>query len=145
MQRVRAMSADDTTAVDALERLAFGLVAVTSRAIEEVSGGDLTVQQWRVLVVLGGAEAGIRVSDLARRINASGPSTSRIVRRLEQRGLVAASVDAADRRAVRIQLSPTGEAIRGRVVERRRSLIRETLAGRRPSAAAARPKWNVRT
>lgn len=132
------VAAHDAGAVDALERLAFGLVAITSRAIEEVSAGELTLQQWRVLVVLGGVDDGLRVSEVARRITASGPSTSRIAHRLEQRGLLTHRSDPDDRRAVRLQLSPAGVATRARIVEHRRRLIGETLTGVRLSPAAAR-------
>ncbi len=137
------MVAHGAEAVDALERLAFGLVAITSRAIEDVSAGELTFQQWRVLVVLGGVDDGMRVSDVARRITASGPSTSRIVHRLVRRGLVIQHGDPVDRRAVRLRLSPAGETTRARIVDRRRSLIRETLADLRLSPAAARQLESV--
>ena len=116
--------------VDALETLAFGLVAITSRAVaEETSHGQLTLQQWRVLVVLGAVDDGLRVSELSGRIGASGPSTSRIARRLEIRNLVATSVDPADGRAIRLHLTPTGLALRERIILRRRALIEVTIAG----------------
>lgn len=114
--------------LDALERLAFGLVAITSRAIQESTvRGELTVQQWRVLVVLGFAEDGLRVSELGGRIAASGPSTSRLVRRLERRGFVTSGADPRDGRALRIRLSDDGRRLRERIVQRRRSLIREAI------------------
>ncbi len=125
--------------VDALESLAIALVALTSRAIEEVaSRGEMTLRQWRVLVVLGDAGDGLRVSQVASRISASGSSTTRLVDRLERRGLVSASVDSSDRRALVLRLTPAGEALRSRVLERRRGLIGEAIAGRDLSPAAAR-------
>jgi DNA-binding MarR family transcriptional regulator len=124
----------DGELLDALESLAFGLVAITSRAIEEATvRGELTFQQWRVLVVLGGAPDGLRVSELAGRIAASGPSTSRLARRLERRGLVRSAVDPLDRRAVRLGLSPAGAALRERISVRRRELIHATILGHRAS------------
>lgn len=136
----RAASADSdseadqvpgATVLDALEDLAFGLVALTSEAIaESTTRGELTVQQWRVLVVLGGADAGMRVAALARRIAASGPSTSRLVKRLTQRGLVEVTPDPGDGRALRIGLSGAGMELRARIVARRRELIRATVGPR---------------
>ena len=116
------------TLLDGLEELAVGLVAMTSRAIAETTiRGELTFQQWRILVVLGATDAGMRVSELGRRIAASGPSTSRLVNRLEVRGLVIVEPDPVDHRAVRIHLSAGGLDLRTRIVERRRALITETI------------------
>ena len=121
----------ETTVLDALEDLAFGLVALTSQAIaESTTRAELTVQQWRVLVVLGEADSGMRVSTLARRIAASGPSTSRLVKRLGQRGLIETKPDPTDGRALRIDLSEAGSALRARIVARRRELIRVTTGAR---------------
>ncbi len=135
----------------ALERLAFGLVAITSMAIQEAaSRGELTVQQWRVLVILGFEPDGARISALGRGIAASGPSTSRLIRRLERRGLVELDPDPADRRAIRVHLSPTGMALREQIVDRRRTLIREAIGEQDPSiedtqamvrVAAAFDRW----
>jgi DNA-binding MarR family transcriptional regulator len=136
---VASVRPPSTQFVDALETLAFGLVAITSRAIEESTNrGELTFQQWRVLAVLGTTEDGLRISALASRIAASGPSTSRLVRRLGRRGLLAVSIDPTDGRAVRVCLAPAGAAVRQRVVDRRRALIEEIVAAGSPSAALAR-------
>lgn len=56
----------------------------------------LTEQQWRILRALGGIDA-IEVTELARSAYLLGPSLSRILRDLEQRGLI-------ERRAVKTDL-----------------------------------------
>ena len=56
----------------------------------------LTEQQWRILRALGGVEA-IEVTELARSAYLLGPSLSRILRDLEQRGLI-------ERRSVKTDL-----------------------------------------
>lgn len=56
----------------------------------------LTEQQWRILRALGGVEA-IEVTELARLAYLLGPSLSRILRDLEQRGLI-------ERRSVKTDL-----------------------------------------
>ncbi len=136
-RRPKVLRNPDSRTVDALEALAFGLVAVTSRAIHETATPpELTFQQWRVLVVLGGTESGMRVSELAARITASGPSSSRIVRRLARRGLVESTIDPSDRRAVLLRLTHAGSTLRERIIERRRSLIRDTIARQQLSPTA---------
>ncbi len=132
---------EDVSVLDALDQLAFGLVAMTSRAIAEATGGELTFQQWRILVVLGTAPAGLRVSNLGARIAASGPSTSRLSQRLARRGLVEMSPDQRDRRAVVVRLTHEGQTLRTTIVDRRRELIREAVGD--PAAGAA-PGWFLR-
>ena len=60
-------------------------------------------------LVVGAATDGIRVGEIAGRIGSAVPTTSRLVRRLERRGLVAAERDEADRRATLVRLTPTGD------------------------------------
>jgi DNA-binding MarR family transcriptional regulator len=118
------------TTLDALETMAFALVSLTSRALAEAGGQHLTFQQWRALVVLGSGVEPLRISELAKRIDASGPSTSRIAQRLLKQRLVAIEPDPRDRRAVQIQLTEYGAEVWARVVARRRELIKEMI-GRR--------------
>jgi DNA-binding MarR family transcriptional regulator len=129
----------ETDALEAaLELLSFGLVAVTARALQEVTHAEqLTFLQWRILVVLGFATDGLRVADLASRIGASRPSTSRLVRRLGARDWVVASVDPVDRRAVRLRLTDAGAALRAKVVSQRNAIIRETINERHAEPAVA--------
>lgn len=139
----RSRTADQPSELaDGIEALAFGLVAITARAIDGLrSQQSLTFQQWRILVVLGATQEGSRVSEVAARIGASRPSTSRLVHRLSERGLVHAEVDAVDRRAVRIRLTGSGATLRTAVLDARRALIEETLAGYvddRPTSASVR-------
>ena len=115
------------TTLDALETMAFALVSLTSRALAESGGRHLTFQQWRVLVVLGADPPPLRISELARRIAASGPSTSRIAQRLMRLRLVAIEPDPRDRRAVQVRLTEHGTDVRAQVVARRRDLIRDLI------------------
>ena len=72
----------------------------------------------------GGAEDGpaltaFRLNDLAARIGTSAPTASRSVDALDELGLVARSADAADRRAVHIELTPAGR----RLVDERKARV----------------------
>ncbi len=112
--------------------MAFGSVAVTSRALATV-GLELTFAQWRVLVVVGEKpEEGATVTEIADRLGAEISPVSRLVSRLAGRGLVVADKDERDRRVTRVTVSDAGREIRETVVERRRELLAEVLAAAGP-------------
>ncbi len=113
--------------LEQLEQLAVELVAVTNAAIFDVGAGDLSLLQWRTLMVLGSSDEPLRVNELADRASASMPSASRLIRRMERRGLVSISRDPSDGRGRRIALTQAGEALRSNVIGRRRFLIEESL------------------
>jgi DNA-binding MarR family transcriptional regulator len=120
------------TARDALEAVAFGSVAVTSRALAAV-GLELTFAQWRVLVVVGeNPEEGATVTEIADRLGSEISPVSRLVGRLARRGLVTAYKDHRDRRVTRVRVSDAGREIRDTVIERRRELLAEVLAAAGP-------------
>lgn len=127
---------ETASTLDATETLAFALVSLTARALAEGGGSQLTFQQWRTLVVLGNAPAAMKISEIARRIAASGPSTSRLIRRLQDHGLVQTAQDRVDGRVVRVRMTSAGTAVRAGVVQRRRQLIAELLGD---AAAAPAP------
>lgn len=120
------------TARDALEAVAFGSVAVTSRALATV-GLELTFAQWRVLVIVGEKpEEGATVTEIADRLGAEISPVSRLVSRLARRGLVTAYKDDRDRRVTRVTVSDAGREIRDTVMTRRRELLSEVLAAAGP-------------
>lgn len=127
----------DERIIDAVERLMVEAIGVTTVALAQAAPDvDLTVAQWRGLVVVGSSPGGIRVGEIAARIGSAVPTTSRLVRRLERRGLVVAERDEADRRATLVRLTESGETIRTAIVERRRQLVRDALSAR-PEALSA--------
>jgi DNA-binding MarR family transcriptional regulator len=112
--------------VDAVERIILGGVAITARALDgEIE--DLTFPQWRVLTIVGEHEANVHVSGVGRRVGVSAPSASRLLRRLELRGLIELQRDAVDRRVMRVRLTEAGQTARSKVIDRRRILIRDAL------------------
>jgi DNA-binding MarR family transcriptional regulator len=113
--------------LDALERLSVGIVGVTSAVFAGDPPIDLTLLQWRTLVVATEARDGLRISELAARVGASLPSASRLVDRLVRRDLVSVIPDPADRRARVVRPTPTGLELRGRLVERRRNLLAQRV------------------
>lgn len=125
----------DQRVVGAVERVILAGVAITARALDG-EAEDLTFSQWRVLMVLGEQEADSHVRGVGDRVGVSAPSASRLLRRLEDRGLIELQRDLRDRRFMRVHLTLGGHAVLDRVLERRRVLIRQALAtGDGPLAA----------
>ena len=108
--------------VNALERLVYGSVGITTLAIAQTSeAAELTFAQWRVLVMLGDGPR--RVGEIAGRLAISITSASRLVRRMENKGYVDTARDERDRRATLVTLSDKGARTRAGVTLHRRALI----------------------
>lgn len=77
---------------------------------QEVSGLDITHAQASCLMMLsmGGAST---VTDLGRGLNTDAGSITRLLSRLEKRGLIVRTRRDDDRRVVNLSLTPEGEAI----------------------------------
>ena len=119
----------DLAIIDAIEALVVAGVALTTRALSKARADlDLTLAQWRVLVVLGTTSDGATISQVAEQIGVTLPATSRQLRRLEQRGLVRISRDQVDRRATRVRLTRLGRSARDDVIAFRRARIAQTAA-----------------
>jgi DNA-binding MarR family transcriptional regulator len=81
--------------------------------------GDLLPREYGVLYALSGAAPdGLRMSEMCDDVLLTQAGISRLVSRLERRGLVERSSDPNDARAYRIQLTPTGADVQ-RTVGRR--------------------------
>ncbi len=122
--------------LDSLDASAYAAVAITSNAIADVAGTELTFLGWRALVILGKAPDPMRLTDLAVCLRLSRPSASKLVRRLEKRGLVQLGPNPADGRGLLIGLAPEGARVREAVTARRRALLAEALATPVPDSFA---------
>ena len=119
---------------DELERVAVGAVGLTTRALAQAETGfELTFPQWRALLVVGEEPDGARIGEVAARVGGTLPATSRLLRRLERRGLTVLSVDELDRRATRARLTDYGRIVREAILAHRRAALREVAAGLAPS------------
>lgn len=122
------VAAADVLAAD-LERIVVGAVGLTTRALAMADTGfELTFPQWRALLVLGEGDDGARIGEVAARVGVTLPATSRLLRRLERRGLTALAPDERDRRATRARLTIRGRGVRAAILEDRRAALRE-IAG----------------
>jgi DNA-binding MarR family transcriptional regulator len=108
--------------VSMLDRIAVGSVAITARAIAG-AGADLTFVQWRVIFVVGEAETGATVTEIAQRTGAKASPTSRLVARLARRGFLRSSREDADGRVTRVRLTESGRDLRERILDLRRGVL----------------------
>lgn len=81
--------------------------AVMSRFRPVLAAHDLSEQQWRVLRVLGEV-CDLEAREVAARASLLPPSLTRILRSLEERGLVARRHCASDRRRLFLSITPSG-------------------------------------
>jgi DNA-binding MarR family transcriptional regulator len=76
---------------------------------------DLVPREYGVLYALSSAPKGLRITELGEDVLLTQPGMSRLVSRLEARGLVQRVDDPDDARACRIQLSPAGVETQRRI------------------------------
>ena len=76
---------------------------------------DLVPREYGVLYALSSAPEGLRITELGEDVLLTQPGMSRLVSRLEARGLVQRVDDPDDARACRIQLSPAGVETQRRI------------------------------
>lgn len=118
-----------------LERIVVSSVALTASAVAEAAP-DLTLLQWRVIVLLADAPDGIQVGLVARYLGSKPPAMSRLLGRLRARDLVQSRKDPTDRRVTLIELTDAGRALWRRVVERRRVDLEAVLEAAQFDAAS---------
>jgi len=122
--------------IGALERIVIGSVGITTQALAQAAPDvELTFSQWRTLLILGDSSSGHRVSEVAARVGVTLPATSRLLRRLERRGLVALTPDEADRRATRATLTGHGAEVRDAILAFRRAALRDVAEHAGPGGA----------
>lgn len=80
-----------------------------SRSVEKVlKSGDVSTTQYNVLRILRGAPEGLTCSEIARRMITRDPDITRLLDRLEKRGLISRCRETKDRRQVQTRISPDG-------------------------------------
>jgi DNA-binding MarR family transcriptional regulator len=102
-----------------LEAIVVGSVAITARALQSAAP-DLTIVQWRLLVLLAN-RGPLTVGELADRLGVTSSAVSRLVRRVADRSLVVTRRSAADRRTRSVAVSPAGAELVALVVAARRN------------------------
>jgi DNA-binding MarR family transcriptional regulator len=82
---------------------------------ELFAGFDLTAQQYNLLRLLRAAKEPVPTLALAERLVSRAPDVTRMIDRLEERGLVTRTRSATDRRAVLIAIKPEGVSLLERI------------------------------
>jgi len=97
-----------------------------SRRLRQESVGDITASQ---LSALSAAERSgpLSLGDLAEVERIAPPSMTRIAARLEERGLVVRTVDAADRRVARLAITEAGRGMLKETRTRRDAYLAQRL------------------
>lgn len=88
---------------------------------------DLSAAQYNVLRILRGAPEGITCGEIGNRMISRDPDITRLLDRLEKRGLIYRARDARDRRVVLTRISDDGLALLARLDEPVRAKHRELL------------------
>jgi DNA-binding MarR family transcriptional regulator len=110
-----ALRSNTRIANEAWEAL-FRAQATISREVGvEDLWADLVPREYGVLYALSSASEGLRITELGEDVLLTQPGMSRLVARLEARGLVQRVDDPDDGRACRIRLTEAGAALQRRV------------------------------
>ncbi|NYH85085.1 MarR family winged helix-turn-helix transcriptional regulator [Actinopolymorpha cephalotaxi] len=124
---------DPEGVVDALITASRALVAVAARSVADL--GDVTLPQYRALVVLAG-RGPQRGVDLAAELGVTPSTATRLIDRLVKADLVDRQPLSGDRRAVEVTLKPAGKRYVAKVTRRRREEIRRIVARMSPQEQA---------
>jgi DNA-binding MarR family transcriptional regulator len=113
-------SAAETRAalVDALLTATRAMVGLAARSLADLDA-DVTLPQYRTMIVLA-SRGPQRITDIATELGVNPSTGTRMCDRLVRKGLVRRYRSTADRRAVRLTLTPPGRALVEQVTRRRR-------------------------
>jgi DNA-binding MarR family transcriptional regulator len=89
----------------------------------------ITLPRFDLLAQLERHPAGLKMSELSRRLMVSGGNVTGLTDQLEQEGLVTRAVDPGDRRAYTIKLTPSGRTLFVRMAAVHEQWVIELLSG----------------
>lgn len=128
---------DRTSAVDAWESLYRAQVTVFRQLRAEFPAGEVTLTEYDVLFNLyRQPERRARIRDLTPQLLLSQPSVSRLIERLESRGLVDRSGDPSDARGTLVALTADGVEVFRRVGAQHSAWIAERMSVLTPEELA---------
>ncbi len=108
-----------------------------ARQLNEASTGEgLTPTQYSVLALVR-IRGPLGLAELTELEGLNPTMLSRVIRVLDDAGLILRSPDPSDMRAARLEITPAGEQMHERVRERRTSVLTECLNRLPPQTAAA--------
>ena len=127
MSARKKIEAELDAVTDAVLLSSRALVAVASRSIAAVDEA-VTLPQFRALVVLDRADAGLNVGELAHELRIQPSTATRLCDRLVRRRLAHRRVNPRNRREVTILLTGAGRELVSEVTRRRRREIASIMA-----------------
>lgn len=90
---------------------------LSRRPAQVLKAEDLSSNQYNVLRILRGAPDGLSCGEIADRMITRDPDITRLLDRLEKRGLVSRCRESRDRRTVLTRITPAGLKLLGRLDE----------------------------
>ena len=115
-------------------RLWLRLLACTTRIESDIrvrlrGAFGITLARFDLMAQLERNPAGLKMSELSKRMMVSGGNVTGLTDELEKEGLVAREDDPADRRAYTVKLTPAGRALFARMASVHERWVIEMLAG----------------
>ncbi|MHA6692791.1 MarR family winged helix-turn-helix transcriptional regulator [Devosia sp. A449] len=114
----------------AWEALFRAQMTISQDLAESEAWGDLAPSEYGVLYALSTAKTGVRMSELTADVLLSQAGLSRLVARLEKRGLIERQPDPQDARASVLRLSIEGTHLQRRVGARHGRHVADVMASR---------------
>lgn len=121
------MQGMDVAAREAVMDATRALVGLAARSVADV-GADVSLVQFRVLVLLEGRGAQ-PMGELAAHLDVNPSTVTRVCDVLVDKQLIRRRVSSGNRRSVCAELTAKGRRLMERVLEERRRLVDEALAG----------------
>ena len=100
---------------------------LSRRLSQTLKNEELSGTQYNVLRILRGAPAGLSCGEIGNRMIARDPDITRLLDRLEKRGLISRFRETKDRRTVMVRMTPAGLDLVGRLDEPVQAVHREQL------------------
>jgi len=122
--RVRAEGSAEEAAYLDLLRTAD---ALTRGAIFVLKAEDLSTTHYNVLRILRGSPQGLTCGDIASRMITRDPDITRLLDRMEKRGLISRARENRDRRSVRARITNKGRKLADRLDEPVQKIHRKQL------------------
>ena len=119
----RVGSAEETAFLDLLRTADM----LTRGAFEVLKAEDLSLTQYNVLRILRGAPQGLPCGEIASRMITRDPDVTRLLDRMEKRGLISRARESRDRRMVLARITPEGLKLVDRLDEPVQKIHRKLL------------------
>ena len=100
---------------------------LSRRVSQTLKKEELSGTQYNVLRILRGAPAGLSCGGIGNRMITRDPDITRLLDRLEKRGLISRFRETKDRRTVMVRMTPAGLDLVGRLDEPVQAVHREQL------------------